>query len=107
LGSITIFERSPRGTLISCGSSFTNKSSFLIRTENKPVALLEILKPFNEHNVNLYRIETRPSRSDRGSHDFFIDSEGHMSEQTMQELIKEVENKSNFVKVLGSYPIES
>lgn len=84
-----------------------NKSSFLIRTENKPGALLEILKPFNEHNVNLYRIETRPSRSDRGSHDFFIDSEGHMSEQRMQELIKEVENKSNFVKVLGSYPIES
>ena len=30
-----------------------------------------------------------------------------MSEQRMQELIKEVENKSNFVKVLGSYPIES
>ena len=84
-----------------------NKSSFLIRTENKPGALLEILEPFKKNNINLYRIETRPSRSNRGSHDFFIDSEGHISEQVMQDLIKEVENKSNFVKVLGSYPIES
>lgn len=84
-----------------------NKSSFLIRTENKPGALLEILMPFNKHNINLYRIETRPSRSDRGSHDFFIDSEGHMSDKVMQELINEVKKKSNFVKLLGSYPVES
>jgi len=84
-----------------------NKSSFLIRTENKPGALLEILMPFNKHNINLYRIETRPSRSDRGSHDFFIDSEGHMSDKVMQELINEVKKKSNFVKLLGSYPAES
>ena len=81
-----------------------NKSSFLIRTENKPGALLEILKPFNEYNINLFRIETRPSRSDRGSHDFFIDSEGHVNEKVMQQLIKKVKDVCSFVKVLGSYP---
>ena len=84
-----------------------NKSSFLIRTENKPGALLEILKPFNENNVNLFRIETRPSRSDRGSHDFFIDSEGHIDEKEMQQVIKKVKDVSSFIKVLGSYPMHS
>ena len=84
-----------------------NKSSFLIRTENKPGALLEVLKPFNENNVNLFRIETRPSRSDRGSHDFFIDSEGHIDEKEMQLVIKKVKDVSSFVKVLGSYPLHS
>ena len=84
-----------------------NKSSFLIRTENKPGALLEILKPFNEYNINLFRIETRPSRSDRGSHDFFIDSEGHVDEKEMQLVIKKVKDVSSFVKVLGSYPMHS
>ena len=71
-----------------------NKSSFLIRTENKPGALLEILEPFNENNINLFRIETRPSRLDRGSHDFFIDSEGHIDEKEMQLVIKKIKDVS-------------
>ena len=79
----------------------------MIRTENKPGALLEILKPFNEYNINLFRIETRPSRSDRGSHDFFIDSEGHINEKEMQRVIKKVKDVSSFIKVLGSYPMHS
>ena len=80
---------------------------FLIRTENKPGALLEILKPFNEYNINLFRIETRPSRSDRGSHDFFIDSEGHIDEKEMQLVIRKVKELSSFVKVLGSYTMHT
>ena len=44
---------------------------------------------------------------DRGSHDFFIDSEGHIDEKEMQRVIKKVKDVSSFVKVLGSYPMHS
>ena len=39
-----------------------DKTSFLIQTPNKPGSLLSVLKPFDKKNINLSKIETRPSR---------------------------------------------
>ena len=81
-----------------------DKTSFLIQTVNNPGALIAILRPFEKRKLNLSKIETRPSRGNINSHDFFIDCEGHMNDQKLKLTIKEVKDLGSSVRVLGSYP---
>ena len=81
-----------------------DKTSFLIQTPNKPGSLLSVLKPFDKKNINLSKIETRPSRGNINSHDFFIDCEGHIKDQKLRMAIKEVVNTGAIVRNFGSYP---
>ena len=81
-----------------------DKSSFLIQTPNKPGSLMSILKPFDKRKINLSKIETRPSRGNINSHDFFIDCEGHIKDRKLQLAIEEVTNTGAIVRKFGSYP---
>ena len=81
-----------------------DKTSFLIQTVNNPGALIAILRPFEKRKINLSKIETRPSRGNINSHDFFIDCEGHMNDQKLKLTIKDVKDLGSSVRVLGSYP---
>ena len=81
-----------------------DKTSFLIQTVNNPGALIAILRPFEKRKINLSKIETRPSRGNINSHDFFIDCEGHMNDQKLKLTIKEVKDLGSSVRILGSYP---
>ena len=81
-----------------------DKTSFLIQTPNKPGSLMSVLKPFDKRKINLSKIETRPSRGNINSHDFFIDCEGHQKDKKLKLAIKEVKDTGSFVRILGSYP---
>tara|TARA_B100000965_G_scaffold404973_1_gene437369 strand:+ start:1030 stop:2118 length:1089 start_codon:yes stop_codon:yes gene_type:complete len=81
-----------------------DKSSFLIQTPNKPGSLMSILKPFDNRKINLSKIETRPSRGNINSHDFFIDCEGHIKDRKLHLAIEEVINAGAIVRNFGSYP---
>ena len=81
-----------------------DKTSFLIQTPNKPGSLLSVLKPFDKRRINLTKIETRPSRGNVNSHDFFVDCEGHIKDQKLKLAIKEVIDTGAIVRNFGSYP---
>lgn len=81
-----------------------DKTSFLIQTPNKPGSLMSVLKPFEKRKINLSKIETRPSRGNINSHDFFVDCEGHIKEQKLTLAIKEVVETGAIVRNFGSYP---
>ena len=85
-------------------STGKDKTSFLIQTVNSPGALINILKPFEKRKINLSKIETRPSRGNIDSHDFFVDCEGHQLDAKLKLAIKEVRSTGSLVRVLGSYP---
>ena len=65
---------------------------------------MEVLRPFEKRKINLSKIETRPSRGNTNSHDFFIDCEGHQKDQKLKLAIKEVSDCGALVRILGSYP---
>ena len=44
-------------------------------------ALFRLLQPLAEHRVNMTRIESRPSRKRKWDYVFFIDMEGHVSDE--------------------------
>ena len=59
----------------------------------------------SKENINLTKIESRPSKIGLGTYIFFIDLEGHRSTKEISEILTEVKNKTSFFKLLGSYPI--
>lgn len=67
-------------------------------------ALRRILSLFEEHDVNLTRIESRPSRRQAWHYVFLVDVEGHRKDPPLARALVEVERVADFVRVCGSYP---
>ena len=81
-----------------------DKTSVLIYAENKPGSLFRILEPFENLQISLTKIETRPSKSEAWAYVFFIDFEGHIKDELIQELFVRLKICTAELKVLGSYP---
>lgn len=88
-------------------SSGNDKSSLIISTRNEPGALFNALEPFKNHNVNLIRLESRPSRKEAWSYSFFVDIEGHFEDANIRSAFDELSSHSLEFRVLGSYPAAS
>ena len=82
-----------------------DKTSVLIYTENKPGALFRILEPFENLQVSLTKIETRPSKKEAWAYVFFIDFEGHIKDEKIVDLFARLQLCSAEIKILGSYPL--
>ncbi len=74
--------------------------------EDRPGGLYEVLGEFAKCNINLTKIESRPSKKKLGKYIFFIDFQGHTSNREVKNIINNIKNKVSYVKILGSYPIE-
>lgn len=74
-------------------------------SEDRPGGLHEILGLFASENINLTKIESRPSKKGLGKYIFFIDFEGHRLEENVEKILNEIKQRTPFLKILGSYPI--
>ena len=72
--------------------------------EDRPGELYKILGIFQKNNINLTKIESRPSKKGLGKYIFFVDFNGHVEDETVKNILKEIEENTYFLKVLGSYP---
>lgn len=72
--------------------------------EDKPGQLYKILGIFEKDNINLTKIESRPSKKGLGKYLFFVDFKGHVNDEKIQKILKEIEENTYYLKVLGSYP---
>ena len=81
-----------------------NKTSLVFATEHKPGSLYRILGIFATRNINLTKLESRPSRTKPWEYVFYADFEGHLEGKVYQEAMRELQTETTFIKILGSYP---
>ena len=81
-----------------------DRTSIVVSVRNKPGALHDLIAPFRRHNVDMSRLESRPSRNSKWSYVFFIDLEGHIEDQPVAAVLDELNSQVVELKVLGSYP---
>lgn len=86
-------------------ASGKDKSSIVVSTRDKPGALLQLLQPFHAAGVTLTRIDTRPSKTQKWAYVFFIEFEGHAEDEAIKAILRDIEEHSILLKVLGSYPV--
>jgi prephenate dehydratase len=77
--------------------------AFSIR-KDRPGGLHDVLAVFAVRNINLTKIESRPSKKALGDYYFFADMEGHRKGKKVDEALREIKKKTSFLKILGSYP---
>ncbi|SEM19143.1 prephenate dehydratase [Halomonas caseinilytica] len=82
-----------------------DKTSIVVAMRNQPGALHDLLEPFHRHQIDLTRLETRPSRSGVWNYVFFIDFKGHRDEPRVAAVLEEVQVRAAELKVLGSFPM--
>lgn len=81
-----------------------NKTSILFSVKDRVGALCDILKPFAEYNINLTKIESRPSKQEAWKYIFFLDLQGHIEDQNVKKALSILRENCLILKILGSYP---
>jgi chorismate mutase / prephenate dehydratase len=67
-------------------------------------SLRDLLEPFSKLGISLRTLESKKPKGSAWECMFFLEVEGGMHEQNMQDAYREMEKNCNFVKILGSFP---
>lgn len=82
------------------------KTTLVIATGQKPGALVECLLVLKNKGINMCKLESRPIQGRPWEEMFYIDVEANLKNLALQEAISQITEQTNFIKVLGCYPIE-
>jgi len=88
--------RSAEGPLVSL--------AFSLRS-NRPGALLEALTCFARRQLNMSRIESRPSKREMGEYIFFVDLELQAAAARLEEALEDLRPLCEHLALFGAYPI--
>ncbi|MFZ5564390.1 MAG: prephenate dehydratase [Thermodesulfobacteriota bacterium] len=83
----------------------SDKTSILFVTAHIPGALFKALEPIAAAGINMLKLESRPARHKNWSYVFFVDLEGHASDEKVKQCLAEMSAFCQFVKILGAYPV--
>ncbi len=81
-----------------------DKTSIIFAATHTPGALYHALGEFAKRDINLTKIESRPTRQKPWEYNFYLDFEGHGTEENCAAALKALEKSALFIKILGSYP---
>jgi prephenate dehydratase len=72
--------------------------------DDRPGSLHAILGQFSARNLNLTKLESRPTKRGLGDYCFIIDIDGHVDDEVMADCLRDLHATLPAVKFLGSYP---
>ncbi|ABY94638.1 MULTISPECIES: prephenate dehydratase [Thermoanaerobacter] len=81
-----------------------DKTSIVFSVPNVPGSLYNALGVLANKKINMTKIESRPSRKKLGEYVFWVDIEGHREDEIVKDALEELKGRTDFLKVLGSYP---
>jgi chorismate mutase / prephenate dehydratase len=86
------------------GPTGRDKTSILFAMRNEPGSLYRILEPLARAGINLSKIESRPAKRRPWEYVMFVDFEGHRSTAVVTAALAELQARTLFLRILGSYP---
>lgn len=86
------------------GPTGNDKTLMIFTTKHTPGALHKVIEEFASREINLTMIMSRPTKEKPWEYNFYVDFEGHRSDQKIRECIEHLKDRTVFLKVLGSYP---
>jgi chorismate mutase / prephenate dehydratase len=86
--------------------SGNDKTSLLISATSTmgPGVLHHLLEPLAKNNINMTRIESRPSRRKKWDYVFFVDIDGHAEDEGVKRALEEMSSQTDLFRILGAYP---
>lgn len=87
------------------GATGQDKTAVVFSIRDRTGALRDLAEAFSSNDVNLSSIQSRPSKRRAWDYVFFIELDGHVTEQRVQRALGRAEEQTVFLKVLGSWPV--
>lgn len=84
-------------------SEIRSKSLILFSVPNESGALLNVLSVLKKHNVNMTKIESRPSKRKNWEYVFIVEFENKVNEEETLVVLNEFKNLCSFYDFLGTY----
>jgi len=81
-----------------------DKTSIVLSVKHEAGALFKALEAFKKHNVNMTKIESRPTKMKNWEYVFFVDVQGFIEDDNIKKALKDMEQHTGFINILGSYP---
>jgi prephenate dehydratase len=81
-----------------------SRTVLLLITAHAPGALYQALGEFSARNINLLKLESRPSREKPWEYVFYLDIEGSTAQPDVSAALAALASKGTHVQVFGSYP---
>lgn len=78
-----------------------NKMTLIFSTEDKPGALFKALRIFEKNNLNLTKIESRPTKKQLGQYYFWVDID--LNNDIYEKVMKELKEVVVDLRLLGRY----
>jgi prephenate dehydratase len=74
------------------------------QSSDHPGSLHGILGQFSARDLNLVKLESRPTKRELGEYCFIIDFEGHVADEVVADCLRDLHASLRQLKFLGSYP---
>ncbi len=81
------------------GEKRGNVTALFFGVEDRPGALFDVLEVFKRRNINLRKLESRPSGVKLGDYVFFVEAEKKLNDEELSE----VRERTTFCKVVGVF----
>lgn len=102
LSNVTRFIVLAREDAPSTGS---DKTSFCFGfTEDRAGVLVGALEELAQANINMTKLESRPSKVVLGQYIFLVDIDGHRSDPQIAAALERIKRHAGMFKIFGSYP---
>lgn len=86
-------------------SGHDKTSVVCFQSSDHPGSLHGILGQFSARDINLTKLESRPTKRGLGDYCFVIDFEGHVDDEVVAACLRDLHSSLPRVKFLGSYPV--
>ncbi|MCI6988700.1 MAG: prephenate dehydratase [Campylobacter sp.] len=83
--------------------SAKNKTSILAKGDDRPGGLVELLQMFRNENINITKLESRPSKQRGFKTVFYLDFEGHIDDENVRRVTNLAQKRGHDITWLGSY----
>ncbi|EOS94115.1 bifunctional chorismate mutase/prephenate dehydratase [Erwinia tracheiphila] len=83
------------------------KTTLIMATGQQAGALVEALLVLRQHNLPMSKLESRPINGNPWEEMFYIDFQGNLRSETVQQAVRELATMTRSLKVLGCYPSEN
>jgi chorismate mutase/prephenate dehydratase len=81
-----------------------DRTSIVFGIKHKIGALFDALAVFKQEQINMSKIESRPTRNRHWEYLFFVDIDGHIDDTPVASALEKLQEHCALITILGSYP---